>query len=681
MPTIVDALVVTLGLDPSNYKKGSAQAREELKRTRQEGQKTGSELETATKRALGGFANLRREVMGLFAVFTAGVGLKEFIEQTVEADAAIGRLSHNLDMTTEGLSAWQGVLRRNGGAAADANSGLQAMVDSFEQIQLTGTSPLIPYLQLLHVSLADLKDPSETLLKIADAFHKMDPKQAAAIGKGMGLSPAMINLLEQGRAAVQAQLDEQKKIGVVSEADARAAMRLQNALSSLKQSFTSIGRNILTAFTPAIEVAARVMTLVGEVMAANKPIVIGVFAAITAAVTALTVPLALAAIETLAFVGPWLLAGAAIGLVVEIIIAVVEWLGRLINSNRQTRAAMAELGAAAGEVRDAFVAAFKPLQPLFAAVGDAITSIGSAISTTFGGAALGVARTFINFLTNSLHALADALRAVAALMRGDLRGAMAAGHEYLRDQFADPAAGPARPSVAPAGAPVAGGSAGAAAGMIAGFEGFLARAKWDRNAYRLGFGSDTITDPATGRVTRVTANSTVTREAAQADLQRRIQTEFMPRVAASVGAAWSKFSETTRAALTSIAYNYGSLPRNVRDAARGGDTRAIAAAILAHERDNGGINAGRRRAEAAAVKSGPVLVAANTNVRSARPAISGARAQAAAGGGGQVVQNTLNVDHITVHTAATDAPAIAQEIHSALRAKFAYVPQANTGLS
>ncbi|MES2034986.1 MAG: hypothetical protein V4466_12485, partial [Pseudomonadota bacterium] len=151
---------------------------------------------------------------------------------------------------------------------------------------------------------------------------------------------------------------------------------------------------------------------------------------------------------------------------------------------------------------------------------------------------------------------------------------------------------------------VAGGEA-AAAKMIAGFEGFINHGKWDRNAYRAGYGSDTVTDPATGRISRVTPETRVSRAAALFDLNRRVKSEFMPKVARSVGAQWDSFDDETKAALTSVAYNYGHLPRNVRAAARTGDPDAIAAAIRAHEADNGGVNARRRDTEADVVAGAP----------------------------------------------------------------------------
>ena len=129
-------------------------------------------------------------------------------------------------------------------------------------------------------------------------------------------------------------------------------------------------------------------------------------------------------------------------------------------------------------------------------------------------------------------------------------------------------------------------------------EGFIERPKYDVNAYRAGYGSDTVTLPD-GTVQKVTPGMSVSREDAERDLQRRIQTEFVPKAAAKVGEdVWSGLPENTRAALTSVAYNYGTIPSRIVPAVQSGNPEAIARAIESLADDNKGINAGRRMQEA-----------------------------------------------------------------------------------
>lgn len=134
-------------------------------------------------------------------------------------------------------------------------------------------------------------------------------------------------------------------------------------------------------------------------------------------------------------------------------------------------------------------------------------------------------------------------------------------------------------------------------------EGFRATPYWDVNAYRVGYGSDTITR-ADGSVVRVKQGMRVTREDAERDLDRRIK-EFERASARQVSTdAWAKLPSSARAALTSVAYNYGSLPGGVVRAVRSGDLNAIAKSVEGLAGHNGGVNRQRRMDEAALIRSG-----------------------------------------------------------------------------
>jgi hypothetical protein len=73
----------------------------------------------------------------------------------------------------------------------------------------------------------------------------------------------------------------------------------------------------------------------------------------------------------------------------------------------------------------------------------------------------------------------------------------------------------------------------------------------------------------------------------------------MPRAIAAVGAeALARLTRFEKAAITSVAYNYGRVPDPVVAAARTGNAETIGDAIRALASDNAGINARRRAAEA-----------------------------------------------------------------------------------
>lgn len=138
-----------------------------------------------------------------------------------------------------------------------------------------------------------------------------------------------------------------------------------------------------------------------------------------------------------------------------------------------------------------------------------------------------------------------------------------------------------------------------AAAMLRGFENFIPKAKWDVNHFRVGFGSDTTTR-ANGQIEEVTRDTIVTLEDAQRDLSRRI-IEFQDGIQKAIGVdTWKSLSEGQQAALTSIAYNYGSLPKQIVNAINSGagpETVAKAIAGLS-------ANPNRRKQEAQSYLSG-----------------------------------------------------------------------------
>ncbi|MEG7790098.1 glycoside hydrolase family protein, partial [Listeria monocytogenes] len=80
-------------------------------------------------------------------------------------------------------------------------------------------------------------------------------------------------------------------------------------------------------------------------------------------------------------------------------------------------------------------------------------------------------------------------------------------------------------------------------------------------------------------IVKVTQGMTVTLEQANRDLERRIG-EFQAGIKKAIGAdAFNAMTEQQQAVLTSIAYNYGSLPDRIIKAIATGDAGAVYTAI------------------------------------------------------------------------------------------------------
>jgi len=222
----------------------------------------------------------------------------------------------------------------------------------------------------------------------------------------------------------------------------------------------------------------------------------------------------------------------------------------------------------------------------------------------------------------------------------------------------------------------------ASAALIREFEGFISTPQFDVNAFRVGFGSDTIT-LSDGTVQKVTEGISVTVEDSNRDLLRRITTEFQPRVIERVGEAqFRALAPQQQAVLNSIAFNFGNLPQSVARAIRdGGSDEEVAQAIrnLANITDrqaslNEGQRAGlrRRRAqEANKVRADEQAAQAAERRREAQEQFTESQAQSLAQQqfeNGLVDQNVIDREvALALREAEIEAAAVGLELTDAQR--------------
>lgn len=132
--TIVDALLVTLGLDVSGFMKGQKQTGEALKKTRDDATRTAKELDAQGKKAAQFFGQIRDGILGVTAAALGASGIKSFIDKTTASGVAVGQLARNLGMGVEELSAWEGAIRRLGGSTEEADHMLRNVNTILQEI-------------------------------------------------------------------------------------------------------------------------------------------------------------------------------------------------------------------------------------------------------------------------------------------------------------------------------------------------------------------------------------------------------------------------------------------------------------------------------------------------------------------------------------------------------------------
>lgn len=268
MPTVIESLVIELGLDPKKFTQGQKDALENFKRGQDQAITFGKNIEREGQRVGDVFAKLKSEALGLVTVFLGGKGIKDFVGYVTSLDAATGRVAYTLNQSAREVSAWEGASAQLGGQVGGITAAMQGLSGAMNQFMLTGQGPFLAVMTHLGVSLFDqnnrLKTAGQMFLEIADAVHKLnqtDPARAAAtLSMIPGANQDSINLMIKGRAALEGLLAEARKAGGTTQDSAEAAAEYQKQLALLDRSATSLGRTLLTMVAPGLSAVFNQLT-------------------------------------------------------------------------------------------------------------------------------------------------------------------------------------------------------------------------------------------------------------------------------------------------------------------------------------------------------------------------------------------------------------------------------------
>lgn len=238
MPTIIDSLVIRLGLDSSDFNSGRGRVDTGLRQT--------EVAANRTAKAIGQFLSV---IGGSFAI-------KRFVENSIDAAVGLGRLSQSLNTSVSDISAWSQASELAGGSAEDLQGVMSMLSRAQTELMLTGTTGLIPYLSALGIGLAGAggkaKPVNDILLELSDKFAGMDKMTAINLAQMMGIDAGTMQLLMSGRAEVERVIKQQKAFGAVTKQQAEDAKKLKTATISLGQTFDTLGRELLSKATPAL---------------------------------------------------------------------------------------------------------------------------------------------------------------------------------------------------------------------------------------------------------------------------------------------------------------------------------------------------------------------------------------------------------------------------------------------
>lgn len=269
MATVIDSLIVTLGLDNKDFQQGVKDTEKGLSDTRKKTDRVGKQIAASGKDAAEFFGQMQRSAIKFFAVLTAGKGLINFTRDVVTTGANLSRLSKNLNISADTMHRWGKASELNGGSMEGFLGILQNLNNQVTEIFMRGDSAITPYLRQLGVSVTDAagkaKPLTDVLGDIADATEKAFPdrQQRYAYLQQMGFDEGTINLIAKGGKELRSTLAAQQGF---SQKDADAAYKAEQTWIKAQQRLEKLTRDLVIKVLPSLERLAESSVKMTEVI-------------------------------------------------------------------------------------------------------------------------------------------------------------------------------------------------------------------------------------------------------------------------------------------------------------------------------------------------------------------------------------------------------------------------------
>jgi len=256
MATVVDALVVTLGLNAKGFTQGVNKAQNALKNTGAVSAQTARQMNEHGKQAAMFFSRVRNEALSLLAIFTAGMGLKNFTANTIKSAGSIGLMASNLDMSTERLQAWQRAAERAGGSAQGITTQLRQSAQEVAKFRRGMSTETLGAFFQFGGKVEDLKNGNSYLLarsRIVADLYKTDRARAALAAQLMGISEDQFDFIKTGPASISKAIAAQQKRSSVTKEESLALRGLNSRYMDLRDTFTAVGTKVVVSLIPTFE--------------------------------------------------------------------------------------------------------------------------------------------------------------------------------------------------------------------------------------------------------------------------------------------------------------------------------------------------------------------------------------------------------------------------------------------
>lgn len=259
----VDSLVIGIGLDTSKVAEGAKNVGKQIAdgvkdSVAQIPDQIGPALDATAAKAKGVFSGIWAQIIGpLSGVFALGGSISNYISNAIGA----GELADRLKVDIEEIQIWSGAMDRAGGSASDLQATIQKLTDSGK----------------------DNGDVFGTLMGLAEQAETMSKEAFYAKAKELEIDEKTIEVLAQGKKALEEHLKTQEELGVYTKEDAEQSKKFKQGLADLLQAWDGLTAFIGRFAVPIMKEVARLLAKIVSYMRKHPALIAAAVAMVGAA--------------------------------------------------------------------------------------------------------------------------------------------------------------------------------------------------------------------------------------------------------------------------------------------------------------------------------------------------------------------------------------------------------------
>ncbi|MBZ7390951.1 lytic transglycosylase domain-containing protein [Klebsiella michiganensis] len=255
--TVIDALLITLGLDASQFRKGQQEVSDDLKKQREDAKNTAKEMAEQGKKAASFFSSIKTELLALTGVTVTAGGLMSFVKSTTSGLMDLSIQSKALGLSARELDGWSKSAEAAGSSAEKISAALQGFQNA-KQLAKVGVydTPVqeaaIRLNSLTHDSFNIRDDSAQTTFrKILESARKVtDPDIRRQILQLVGIDDAINQRNQEGQFLPD--VDRLTKSSGITDASTKGAKEFTAAWAELGQNLDTIKNQIYEGLIPTI---------------------------------------------------------------------------------------------------------------------------------------------------------------------------------------------------------------------------------------------------------------------------------------------------------------------------------------------------------------------------------------------------------------------------------------------